>query len=441
MAEESYNCYLISACWKSERVLYSDSIHFTKDSMDLHVVYRVEFCFEDVSCADSYKLFYSQDSHMCTESYFLYDCKGCTDCFMSSNLRNKSYVFKGEQLSKEEYKKKMKEINLGSFKEIKRLKDEFEKMKLNSIHRFAYIFNSFNSTGDNIEHAKNCQNCFNVTDSVEDCKNLFWGGMKAKEVFDSGPGVGDGTLMYEVFDTGIGAFKNLFTSVVYNCINVEYSFNCYNSSYCFGCIGLRNKKYCILNKQYTKEEYEKLIPRIKQHMIDMPYVDKKGRVYRYGEFFPIELSPFCYNETVAQDYFPLTQEKSEEFFFLWKQKEKREYSPTRTYNDLQDDIKDIDESILDEIIECEHKGLCTDRCTTAFKIIEDELVFYKRFNIPLPRLCYGCRHSTRFKMRNPMKLWHRVCMKEGCNNEFETSYAPERPEIVYCEKCYQQEVI
>jgi hypothetical protein len=31
-------------------------------------------------------------------------------------------------------------------------------------------------------------------------------------------------------------------------------------------------------------------------------------------------------------------------------------------------------------------------------------------------------------------------MKEGCNNTFETSYAPERPEIVYCERCYQGEV-
>lgn len=27
----------------------------------------------------------------------------------------------------------------------------------------------------------------------------------------------------------------------------------------------------------------------------------------WGEFFPHELSPFCYNETVAQDYFPIDQ--------------------------------------------------------------------------------------------------------------------------------------
>ena len=54
-----------------------------------------------------------------------------------------------------------------------------------------------------------------------------------------------------------------------------------------------------------------------------------------------------------------------------------------------------------------------------------------------------------------MKLWHRTCMCKGtndkgntvdhghdgkCLNEFETPYAPDRSEIIYCEKCYQKEV-
>jgi hypothetical protein len=82
---------------------------------------------------------------------------------------------------------------------------------------------------------------------------------------------------------------------------------------------------------------------------------------------------------------------------------------------------------VDEIIECEHKGQCSDRCSTAFKITSEELSFYRRFNIPLPRICYGCRHYSRLHKRNPMKLWHRKCMKEGCDNEFETSYSPKRP--------------
>jgi hypothetical protein len=61
-------------------------------------------------------------------------------------------------------------------------------------------------------------------------------------------------------------------------------------------------------------------------------------------------------------------------------------------------------------------------------------------NIPLPRYCPNCRHHERLKNRNPLKLYKRTCMKEGCDVEFETTYAPERKEIVYCEKCYQNEV-
>ncbi|MEI6281073.1 MAG: hypothetical protein WCP17_03715, partial [bacterium] len=58
----------------------------------------------------------------------------------------------------------------------------------------------------------------------------------------------------------------------------------------------------------------------------------------------------------------------------------------------------------------------------------------------IPHKDFECRHQERISKRNPHKLWHRKCMKDGCQNEFETSYSPERPEIVYCENCYNQEV-
>lgn len=80
-----------------------------------------------------------------------------------------------------------------------------------------------------------------------------------------------------------------------------YCANCFHSSYCFGCVGLRNKSYCILNKQYTKEEYEVLVPQI---------IKKMQADDKWGEFFPITMSPFAYNETVAQEYFPLSKEEA-----------------------------------------------------------------------------------------------------------------------------------
>jgi hypothetical protein len=203
-------------------------------------------------------------------------------------------------------------------------------------------------------------------------------------------------------------------------------------------------------------------------------VDKKGRVYKYGEFFPPELSPFAYNETIAQEYFPLTKEQALAQGYAWKDPEERNIHPDIRTEDLPDHIKDVKDDILGKIIQCGHSQIkedgtlemgCNEQCTTAFKIIPQELQFYRRMNLPLPRLCPNCRHYQRLKQRNPLKLWHRKCMCQGkygtnnlqlttynntvthfhgdqpCPNEFETSYAPDRPEIVYCEECYNAEVV
>jgi len=175
-------------------------------------------------------------------------------------------------------------------------------------------------------------------------------------------------------------------------------------------------------------------------MNDMPYVDKKGRVYKYGEFFPSELSPFGYNETTAQEYFSLRKEEAIAQGLNWREDDDRNYKITKRSEELPDSVTETSDSILDEVIACEHKGKCEEGCMTAFRILPEDLKFYKRMNLPLPHLCSNCRRFQRVKQRNPLKLWHRKCMNDGCSNEFETGYSPERPEIVYCESCYNKEV-
>jgi len=131
-----------------------------------------------------------------------------------------------------------------------------------------------------------------------------------------------------------------------------------------------------------------------------------------------------------------------------KNEEKRNYTIDIKNKNISNNIKDVSDDIINKVIECEHKGKCNEQCTEAFKIIPQELQFYKRASLSLPKLCPNCRHYQRLKQRNPLKLWHRQCMcdkdnhehKDICKVEFETSYEPERPEIVYCEKCYQAEV-
>ena len=238
---------------------------------------------------------------------------------------------------------------------------------------------------------------------------------------------------------------------------------CKNSSNLFGCFGLRDKKYCILNKQYTKEGYEALMSKIIDHMNEVPYRGRNNRAYRYGEFFPIELSPFPYDTSLAQEHFPLTRDEAEARGYAYRGAEQKTPAITVRPSELPDAITDTHDDIVEKTIGCEHGGSCLHQCTVGFKIIPQELQRYREFSLPLPRLCPNCRHYDRLTWRNPWQLWHRQCMCNGeraegkerlgykntathphgenpCPNEFETSYAPERPEIVYCEQCYNAEI-
>ena len=142
-----------------------------------------------------------------------------------------------------------------------------------------------------------------------------------------------------------------------------------------------------------------------------PYIDKRGLFYRYGEFFPSELSYVPYNESIAQEYYPLNKEEAIKNGFEWKDNEIRSYNITIETQKIPDNIKDVNDSIMEQILACSHKQNCTHQCTQAFKIIPNELQFYRKMKIPLPILCPNCRHFERLERRNPMKLWSRNCAK------------------------------
>ena len=103
--------------------------------------------------------------------------------------------------------------------------------------------------------------------------------------------------------------------------------------------------------------------------------------------FFLHLSPFAYNETIAQEYFPLTKEKAIALGYTWKDPDVRDYHITKDFSALPERIVEVDDTILQEIISCEHEGRCNENCTSAFKITPQELQFYRRMNLPLPHFC------------------------------------------------------
>jgi hypothetical protein len=431
------NCYMTFVSDFSENVLYSSNMAYSNDCLDSHWALWCERCYEAIDCNHCFDVRFSQYAVECRDSSFLFDCKNCSNCFGCCGLRNKQFCILNKQYTKTGY---FSELNKARVEDAKRF-------LATCIRPYAVIRKSDLCTGENITNSKKCISCFNVL-GCDNCSFLSDAG-QIRDAHDCFASV-NAELVWD--SASVIGSNFVFSKRVWDCMDTQYSFYCYSSSHLFGCVGLRNKQYCILNKQYTKEEYESLVPKIIKHMNDMPYVDAKGREYKYGEFFPPELSPFAYNETIAQEYFPLTKEQAVEKGYRWKEPEARNYQITKKPADLPDNIKDVPDSITDEIIQCSNYGNPTSivsNCTTAFRIIPRELEFYRKMNLPLPRLCPNCRHYERLKQRNPLKLWHRKCMcgnghfhGDGpCPNEFETSYAPDRPEIVYCEKCYQQEVV
>jgi hypothetical protein len=426
------NVYLSSSTLDgSENIYFSNNIDNSKQVVDSYNIIDSELLYENIGSKKNYNSQYSYWSSNCISCNFIFNCNNCQDCFGCVNLQNKRFCILNEQYTREKYEEKIKDLNTGSYLFVENFKKEFWGFSLRFPRKYANIVNSINSTGDEIRNCKNVKKSFNLISS-ENVKYAYRsvGNKDCMDVCHS--------WMESAYEHAFAGGKNSYNvkfsiagGVSVN--DIEYEDDCINSSYIFGCINLRNKQYCILNKQYSKEEYFEMIEKIKKHMNDMPYVDAKRRVYKYGEFFPYELCPFGYNESVMNDHFPLTKKEILERGYPYKEKIDSKYTITLKAKDIPDNIKDVDESILNEVIECEKSG-------RAFKITKFEFEFYKRMNIPIPRLHPDERYKERMKLRNPMVLYHRACMKEGCTNEFETTYAPDKPEIVYCDKCYKQEV-
>jgi hypothetical protein len=219
--------------------------------------------------------------------------------------------------------------------------------------------------------------------------------------------------------------------IFYGGTEVFYSIHCNeHCQNCFGCCDIRGKRYCILNKQYTKDEYERLVPQIIESMRHdgsepAPNRTSEASSGSWGEFFPMDLSPFAYNESLAPDYFPLTKEECKKRGLLWKEKDDRDYLPATIT--LPDRIADATDAIVQETLACES-------CRKNYRITTKELSFYRTHNLPIPRHCPDCRCLDRIARRNPEHLWGLTCAK--CQKPVATSYSPERPETVYCEGCY-----
>ncbi len=429
------NCYMVFRMSGGEDSMYCYVGNNITNCTDCLSMWDSELCYECIDCNSCYKCRFSQESHDCRDSFFLYACRNCSDCVGCVNLVNQSYCVFNQKYTREEYHKKLKELGLNTLPGIENFKKQFEDFKKQFPFRSTHSLKSNNYSGNWIVNCQNVNKSFGTL-NVKDGKYLYWV-FNAEDCMDYFQWGNSSELIYESENCGINSSRLSFCSQCWmGAHDLLYCDSCPGAGNCFGCIGLKKGEYSILNKKYSKVEYEALVPKIIEHMKEMPFYDKRGIEYKFGENFPDELSLFAYNETAAIDFYPKSKEEILEQGYKWKDREKKSYEVTLKNEDLPETIAEVEDKIIQEVIECGDKYKIYS--TGAFRVTQNELNFYRKMDLPLPRACFDVRHTRRLQKRPALKIIKRNCSK--CETEVETVYTEEYAPILYCEKCYQQEV-
>lgn len=420
MASGCKNCYLVFNTSPADELLYSRGVKNGTFSSDIYFGVNFENCYDSINVQESAGVSWGQNVSGCVDSSLLFNTSGLTNCFGCVNLRNQSGYWFNEKLSSDEYSKRIKEIK-GSYIKTEENKKKFYEFSKTLPRRANNNLKTLNSTGDYLTECKNVRDSFEVAHG-EDCHYIF----SSKFIKDSLGTTGYGTKsekLLEVVATGyssnvIGSYWAEHSS------NILYGFYIANCQDCIGCDALKHGKYAIFNKEYSKEEYERLREIIIKELKEKDL---------YGLMMPPELAPFAYNETIGQDNMPLTKEEVLARGFRWEDDvQMTTGKETLLPENIPDHIKDVSDGITKEILKCVE-------CERNYKITPQELLFYKKMVLSIPRKCFYCRHRDRIVRRGSFKFFDRKC--SHCGKDTHTNLTTEVAPIMYCEQCYQQEVI
>src|SRR3989344_2822093 len=253
--------------------------------------------------------------------------------------------------------------------QFKELMLEVPHVSLATVHSTMVRSDYCNAAG----RCKDCYLCFRITGGEDSAYlNTIVDGKQSLDCSF----LNHSELCYESVNIN-KCYQVFFSQDCTECQSVWFSRDLVGCSDCVGCINLRMKKYCIFNKQYNKEEYqkkfrefdfgtpesiqsfeiqayEKLIPKIKEHMKKVLYIDRLGRKYFYGEMLPAEFSPWAYNESTSYECLPLTKEDAEGQGLKWRDPDLREYKDATM--EIPEHIRDVPDDILKAILKCSNCG-------------------------------------------------------------------------------------
>ncbi|MCX6723264.1 MAG: hypothetical protein NT094_04365, partial [Candidatus Staskawiczbacteria bacterium] len=268
-ASDLKNCYLCFRSDYSEDCAYTNTMSRNKNCFDVTYTSDSELCYETIMTNKCYRAFWTQDCEDSHNVWFSKDLIGCSDCVGCINLRNKQYYILNQPYTEEEYVEKIKEFNFGSLKDINDFKKRVQEFFLTQPRKQFHGRRNLDVSGDYIFNSKNVHNSYQVGNAENIKYSQFLKTGPAKDAYDYTIFGLTSELIYESVWVGLNVRNIKFSFWNYGAHDLEYSFGCHGSGNLFGCVGTRNSEYCILNKQYTKEEYKDLVEQIKKQMMEV----------------------------------------------------------------------------------------------------------------------------------------------------------------------------
>lgn len=426
------DCYFIFTSDDNVNCHYGSYIQ-CRDSMDCEDMTQCELCYDSLFCTTCHTALGCESCANCSNIYFSSNLVNCHNCIFCFGLRDKRNCIFNTEVSPDVFMTFILQRQLFRRRNYQKSKEMFNMFLETTPQRYMYLLKTENSTGDRLVDCRDCENSFLSFNCVA-CSNLGGYCSELKDCMDCWATAYGAEKSFEN-QTCLRGGMNFVANFSNDCSSCYYIDNCQNCQNCFGCIGLKNKKNCILNKQYGHDEYIQLLPQVIEHL-------KKNN--EFGQFFPLWMSPYAYNTTVASVYYPL---KKEEYFDLLSVSEKLFVPPSRYKNghlwlDVPEGSKDnvnavsppdsLFEAKNDESINTIYYDIET---KNPFKITGREMALYQMMKIPISNECFKTRYIKRFKRYNPRKLYDRKCQK--CAKPFKTTFPPDSPHIVFCSECFQ----
>jgi len=419
------DCYLVFSTVEVKRCMYTYyALEGSEDIMQGAFVQSTQNSFNTTRVERSHSCKVALESRDCMNCTFVFDCRNCENVFGGSNLRNAKYVFFGEQLSKDEWEKRVAEIDLSCRSIFDEYYQKFIELVEESAFPETFNINSPDCIGEYLF------DCVRTTEShysfgCTDCAYNYGSKNAENSVFAASTYPGSNVWMSSQVWTGnnIKFSHNCGTSQ-----NMEYSFSCSDCDTCFGCVGLRQKKFYIFNKPYSEEEYWKKVDEIKCAMLE------RGE---YGQFFPFEVSPNGAQFSMGAVLYDWSDEDVKKLgapLFdpdrgaVLAPKKGQEVPPLNIEN-VPDCIADIDAK------EWVGKPFMDTGVNRRWAVVPQELAYLKSHNLPFPREHYSSRLRRQIQMLNLIeteKAECAACQKSITVHKNKTF----KNRKIYCQPCY-----